>query len=115
MTWNNGTDDLLAKNETDGDIVKFTTAITLMRGWDNETNYTCRTFFDKPRKGTLPINHADNFPINDNQYVELWRVPTLTVYCEYKSHHVSAHKVLLSTSKPTMLNAVVTNMWVSFF
>ena len=90
MTWTNGTDALLAKNESVGNIVKFTTAITLMR-WDNERHFNCRTFFDKPRKGTLPINHADNFPINNNDYAQLWRVPALTVYCEYKSHHSSAH------------------------
>ena len=113
MTWNNGTDALLAKNRSVCNLVKFTTAITLMR-WDNEHNYTCRTFFDKPRKGTLPMSHADNFPINNKQYAELWRVPALTVYCEYKSHHISADKVLLSSSKPTVLNALVTNIWVSF-
>ncbi|KAI0226731.1 hypothetical protein LSAT2_022812 [Lamellibrachia satsuma] len=79
MRWQNEADEIPSKDESQGNMVKFSAVVQLMPS-HNGKSFTCRTFFDQPEKGTLGINTAENFPVNDGAYPEVCTTPTFTVY-----------------------------------
>ena len=110
MRWQNEADEIPSKDESQGNMVKFSAVVQLMPS-HNGKSFTCRTFFDQPEKGILGPNTAENFPVNDGAYPEVCTTPTLTVYCEYRSHDivVSIHIVHQLIAK--LDSVVCLNTW----
>lgn len=83
MRWRDETGEIQANYELQGDTVNVSFVMELMP-WHNGHGYRCRTFFDRPVKGTLGANVADNFPLNNDAYRGECKLPKFTVYCEYR-------------------------------
>ena len=83
MRWRDETGEIHANYELQGDTVNVTFVMELMP-WNNGHGYRCRTFFDRPVKGSLGAKVADNFPLNNGAYRGECKLPKLTVYCEYR-------------------------------
>ena len=90
MEWTNGRTVLQAndesKDESTGKTVKYT-YVTELTPEDNGHIFTCRTYFDQPKPGTVQDKEADNIPTTDNVLTK-YTSPQLTVYCKYGLHHI---------------------------
>ena len=80
MKWKDGSGtEVQPKDEASANITKFSIVVQ-MTSSHNGQSFTCQTYFDKPQ---AQANAADNVPINNNAYRELYTLPQLTVYCKY--------------------------------
>ena len=90
MEWKNGRTVLQAngesKDESTGKTVKYT-YVTKLTPEDNGQIFTCRTYFDQPKPGTVQDKEADNIPTTDNVLTK-YTSPQLTFYCKYGLHHI---------------------------
>ena len=81
MEWKNTNGGLRSMNETTGNTVKYT-YVTELTPEDNGQIYTCRTYFDQLKPGTVKDKEADNIPTTDNVLTK-YTSPQLTVYCKF--------------------------------
>lgn len=88
MRWLNGTNEMKMTNYSHNNTVKFGAVVNLT-SWNHEETYSCRTFFDQPKNGTLLKRYADNIPVNHSTMKHMpYTTRTVLVHCEYWSHHV---------------------------
>ena len=81
MEWRNTNRVVKAKDESAGNTVKYT-YITALTPEDNGQAYSCRTYFDQPKLGTVGKGKADNIPITET-VLSGYTSTHLTVYCKY--------------------------------
>ena len=81
MKWKNGSSGTViqSKDESSENTTKFSIVVE-MTSYDNGHHFTCQTYFDKPQSEP---HYANNIPINNIAYKELYATPELTVYCKY--------------------------------
>ena len=75
-----------SKNASTGETVKYT-YVTELTPEDNGQIFTCQTYFDQPKPGTVQDKEADNIPTTDNVLTK-YTSPQLTVYCKCGLHHI---------------------------
>ena len=81
MKWKDGSGTVVqAKDGSSADIVRFGIVVEMTPS-HNGQSFTCQTYFDKPQ---TRVNSADNIPINNDVYRELYTSAQLTVYCTYR-------------------------------
>ena len=81
MEWKNNDRVIQAKNESNGDTVKYTYVTQLTPG-DNGQIFTCRTYFNQPKPGTVHHKEATNKPATDKVLTK-YKSPQLTVFCKF--------------------------------
>ena len=82
MQWRNlkGSGEALkAKDESSKGRVKFSIVVEIKPS-HNGDSFTCQTYFDKPQSRD---HFADNIPINNHAFNEMFTFPKLSVYCKY--------------------------------
>ena len=68
-----------ANDESSNGIVKFSIVVEIKPSHNGDC-FTCQTYFDKPQSR---YNIADNIPINNHAFNEMFTLPKLSVYCKY--------------------------------
>jgi len=96
MEWKNTDRVLQAKDESNGNIAKYT-YVTELTPADNGAKFTCRTYFNQPQPGTVKVKEASNIPTTDSVLTD-YMSPQLTVYCKYCLYHIHMTTPLLPIS-----------------
>ena len=73
-----------AKDESSGNTTKYT-YVTKLTTPEDIYVFTCRTYFDQPKPGTVRSKEASNKPTTDNVLTDCTS-PYITVYCKYGLH-----------------------------
>ena len=103
MDWKNTDRGLQAKDESNGNIAKYT-YITELTPADNGATFTCRTYFNQP--DSLKDKEASNIPATDSVLTDYMSLQ-LTVYCKYCLYHIHMTTPLLRVSYCVNGNCII--------
>ena len=90
-----------AKDESSGNTTKYT-YVTKLTTPEDIYVFTCRTYFDQPKPGTVRSKEASNKPTTDNVLTDCTS-PYITVYCKYGLYHM--HTALLINGFSELLSS----------
>ena len=81
MEWNTTTGLIRSEYENTTDTVMCSFVMQLKPA-DDGRKFSCRTFFDEPKQGSMEAKHADNIIPTDNLF-PVYTSPAITVKCKY--------------------------------
>ena len=82
MEWNNSLNAVIkSENQNTTDMVKCS-FVRRLRRTDNGTQFSCRTFFDEPKPGSLESHRADNL-LSTAGLFPVYTSKVIKVNCKY--------------------------------